>query len=73
MSPYVTAVKAWEAKHGRVMSPDEARAFGRAWDAFRPDPKLPRISAAGFGETWVYSAAEAASPAPTSAPSHGGA
>ncbi len=32
--PVVQAAKAWEAKHGRLMTVYEAGAFGQAWDAF---------------------------------------
>lgn len=33
--PDVAAVRAWEVRHGRVMTKFEASAFGQAWEDFR--------------------------------------
>lgn len=67
-APYVAAVKAWERKWGRLMTADESRAFGKAWDVFSTDWRsnhpgrvpgtaapMPSFAAMDFGESWIPS------------------
>jgi len=48
------ALIAWRVRHGRTMTPPEALAFGRLWDAVEAricNSGLSYLAAASFGES----------------------